>query len=192
MKLSRKLFSVWLVALLLVCIVGAGAGCEGKVAALKQTVEQAKLVKADVDAGLEAIRTAVESLPPDSPERAGLLAKIAAAEKLSAQIGSYITRTEASIASLEKGQIPAELIIALGKVPYVGPFVPLAAVLLPSLIAAIQAGAIRKYKGNFARLLAAWHTGPDLSPADQAVAEVVAGPKVAPLLKPEPSPFQGA
>jgi hypothetical protein len=183
MQKNAKVRMAVLVAALVLAVCLATPGCTKQVAALKQTITEAKALQVDADAKVAEIKAAAEALPVGDPTREKLLAGIKFYEEKSAALSGYITATEKTISDLEHGVIPAELVAAATTIPGVGPYVPIIAVLLPSILAVFASGKAKEHKDNFAKLLAAWGVGPDLSPEHQAEAEAVAGPVVAPLLK---------
>jgi hypothetical protein len=183
MKKNVNIRLAVLVAAILLAVVTATPGCTKQVSALKQTVETAKVLKVDADAEVAKIKASAAALPEGDPTREKLLAGIKFYEDKSAALGVYIAKTEQTISDLEKGVIPAELVASATAIPGVGPYVPIIAIVLPSILALFKSGQASKYKGQFSKLVEAWGVGPDLSPEHQAEAEKIVGPNVAPLLK---------
>lgn len=158
-------------------------GCAGVLKAIKDTSEQSKIVQQDIERAITNAEATIAKLPEGDPLRLALEGRVKAAKETVQEIGRRIEQADRIVADLEKGVVSPELVAAATGIPFVGPYIPALAVLIPSILALIKSGQAAKYKDGFIRVVKSWRdVGAELTSAERAAVADIQGDKVTALV----------
>jgi hypothetical protein len=150
----------------------AVVACNSVVPALQTSVDTAKKVKVEADAGVEVIKAEIGKLPAGDPVRVKLEEKIRLYQDVAAKADSYIRNTEGVIASLQSGTLDPNTAQVVGLLPYGSYAVAGLSVILAIMQRARANGAL----SDLSKVVESWdRVGPELSEADKRMAAAVQG-----------------